>query len=216
MRNKRTSQIPYSEIKQIYLRHKEKIAARIREFRKCGKRGCERQLFIELAFCILTPQSNAHSCWKAVERLVRNNLLFEGTPPQIAAHLTGVRFHNNKSRNLSCARKRFPLFLNLLKSDVADFELRKWLAENMPGLGYKEASHYLRNIGRGTRLAILDRHILRTLSELGVIRKTPVSLGTKKYLELERKMKTFSEFVKIPLCHMDLVIWYKNKKEIFK
>jgi N-glycosylase/DNA lyase len=88
--------------------------------------------------------------------------------------------------------------------------------KNIPGLGYKEASHFLRNIGLGCDLAILDRHIMRCLLECGVILEIPASLNRKRYLELEQKMKDFSAMLDIPLSHLDLVFWYSEKGEIFK
>jgi N-glycosylase/DNA lyase len=83
-------------------------------------------------------------------------------------------------------------------------------------MGYKEASHFLRNIGMGEDLAILDRHILKNLKILGVISEIPVSLTRNKYLEIEIKMRDFAENVKIPMSHLDLLLWYKETKEIFK
>jgi N-glycosylase/DNA lyase len=84
------------------------------------------------------------------------------------------------------------------------------------GLGYKEASHFLRNIGLGEDLAILDRHILKNLMLLGVIREVPTSLSRKTYLEIERKMTAFSKEAGIPMSKLDLLLWYKEAGEVFK
>ena len=86
----------------------------------------------------------------------------------------------------------------------------------MKGIGYKEASHFLRNIGFGEHLAILDRHIMKNLKLLGIIDEIPISLTRKKYLEIEQRMVKFSKKVKIPMKHLDLVLWYKETGEIFK
>ena len=67
------------------------------------------------------------------------------------------------------------------------------------GLGLKEASHFLRNIGRGEDLAILDRHILRNLLRHRVIGRMPKSLTPKRYLVIEERMEAFSEAVGISL-----------------
>ncbi|MDM7912425.1 MAG: DNA lyase, partial [Methanotrichaceae archaeon] len=82
--------------------------------------------------------------------------------------------------------------------------------------GYKEASHFLRNIGLGGDLAILDRHILKNLALLGVIDGIPASPSKKMYLEIESKMIEFSRKAKIPMSHLDLLLWYKEAGEIFK
>lgn len=204
------------ELKVNYSLCKDCICTRLWEFQQIGKRSDKKELFKELAFCLFTPQSNAHRCWNSVLRLVSMDLIFTAPSSLIARKLKGVRFHNNKSKYLVRARKLFPEVLDLLDRKASPFDIRDWLVKNMPGLGYKEASHFLRNIGFGSELAILDRHIMRCLVEFDVIPQIPVSLSRKKYLELEQKMKEFSQKIDIPLSHLDLVFWYREKLEIFK
>lgn len=57
-------------------------------------------------------------------------------------------------------------------------------------MSYKEASHFLRNVGFGENIAILDRHILRNLVKLEVIDELPKTLTPKLYLEIEEKWET--------------------------
>ncbi len=94
-------------------------------------------------------------------------------------------------------------------------ELREWLVKNIKGYGYKEASHFLRNIGF-EELAILDRHVLKNLKNYGVIEEVPKSLTPKKYKEIEEKMRRFSKSVDIPISHLDLLFWSNETGEIFK
>ena len=84
------------------------------------------------------------------------------------------------------------------------------------GIGYKEASHFLRNIGYGEDIAILDRHILKNLKLLNVISDIPASLSKKQYLLIEKKMKQFSKKINISLSHLDLLLWYREAGEVFK
>ena len=93
---------------------------------------------------------------------------------------------------------------------------REWLVKNVKGLGYKEASHFLRNIGLGFELAILDRHIMKNLMKYGVIDEIPECLSKKCYLFFEEKMKEFSEKVNIPMSDLDLLFWSEETGEIFK
>jgi N-glycosylase/DNA lyase len=104
----------------------------------------------------------------------------------------------------------------LLKRFADIHEGREWLVKNLTGLGYKEASHFLRNVGLGENIAILDRHILRNLSILGVIEEIPESLNRTKYLRIENDMWDFAKRIGIPLSHLDLLLWYKETGEIFK
>ena len=99
-------------------------------------------------------------------------------------------------------------------SDV--YDAREWLVRNVKGIGYKEASHFLRNVGLGGDLAILDRHILKNLRSLQVMEEVPTSLSRRRYLDIERRMKELSEEIKIPMSHLDLVLWYKEAGEVFK
>jgi N-glycosylase/DNA lyase len=93
---------------------------------------------------------------------------------------------------------------------------RDWLVENIKGIGYKEASHFLRNIGFGENLAILDVHILRNLKKVGVIKELPKSITKKRYLNIENKFKKFSDRIKIPMAHLDLLFWSLETGKIFK
>ncbi|MEA3476525.1 MAG: N-glycosylase/DNA lyase [Candidatus Cloacimonadota bacterium] len=204
------------KLKQIYWGIKDKIEARLNEFSEVWINGNDADIFAELVFCILTPQSKAKSCWKAVKSLIEKNLLFNGDKNQIAKELNGVRFQNNKSRYIIEARKKYIKSLKFLKSDIDTLVRREWLARNIKGFGYKEASHFLRNIGFGEDLAILDRHILKNLKLLKLIDEIPKVLSKKKYLEIEERMKKFSEDVKIPMSHLDLVWWYKETGKVFK
>jgi len=93
---------------------------------------------------------------------------------------------------------------------------REWLVKHIKGLGYKEASHFLRNIGVGEKFAILDRHIMRNLIKFKVIEKLPKSMSPKIYIEIEQKMKQFANKNKIPLCELDLLFWSMETGSIFK
>ncbi|MHB9154310.1 MAG: N-glycosylase/DNA lyase [Endomicrobiales bacterium] len=193
------------------------IEARLEDFRRIGKTGTGRQLFVELVFCLFTPQSKAKSCWAAVETLKKKDLLFRGECAALAREMNTVRFRNNKARYVVLARQRL---LRSLRSRLAafpsSFEAREWLVRNVKGLGYKEASHFLRNIGRGEDIAILDRHILKNLKNAGVIPAVPPSMTRKNYLSIEKKMARFARGIGLPLSHLDLLLWCKETGEIFK
>ena len=83
-------------------------------------------------------------------------------------------------------------------------------------MGFKESSHFLRNIGASLDYAILDRHILKNLNKLGVIEVIPKNLSKNKYLKIENKMQEFAKKINIPISHLDLLFWYNEAGEIFK
>jgi len=206
------------ELMQQYNFVKPQIEARLMDFRRIWETATDEELFLELVFCLLTPQSRAKTCWKAVERLEQKCMIAEAAPAQISQELGGVRFHQRKWEYICLARNIFSSMS--LRATLAGFSdpaaARQWLVENVKGLGYKEASHFLRNIGLGEDLAILDRHILKNLALLGVIKEVPTSLTKRAYLEIEKKMTAFSQEANIPLGHLDLLLWYKEAGEVFK
>jgi N-glycosylase/DNA lyase len=206
------------ELKKIYFLKKHEICLRLEEFKKIWHEDDER-IFVELAFCLLTPQSKARICWDAVLNLLKKNLLFKGDVYQVSKNLD-VRFKNNKARYIVEARKFFKEngkigIKSKLKGFNNIFELRDWLVQNVKGMGYKEASHFLRNIGLGENLAILDRHILKNLKSFKVIKEIPI-LSKKRYYEVENKMIKFANKIGISMGHLDLLLWYKETGEVFK
>lgn len=206
-------------IKKDYLLQKNKITARIEDFNSVNRNGTDKDIFIELVFCLLTPQSKAKSCWAAVENLLKSELLWKGTEAQIINKLNGVRFKYKKAKYIIEARNKF--FNRIpLKSALDGFpdniETRNYIVANVKGIGFKEASHFLRNIGKGQDLAILDRHILKNLVLLNVIKEVPDSISKNRYFDIEEKMVTFSKKIKIPVTHLDLLLWSKETGEIFK
>ncbi len=209
-----------AELRQLYQKQKQPIHNRLQEFKNILQLD-DHDVFAELCFCLLTPQSSAKTCWGAVNRLKERSLLLKGEPGELEPLLRDVRFNESKAKYIVEARNQFSKNGGLrvkphLNSFLNPFELREWLAENVKGLGYKESSHFLRNIGLGEEFAILDRHILRNLKDLGVLPEIPVTLTKKRYLEIEEKVRRFSKEIGIPMADLDLLLWSKETGWIFK
>ena len=218
--SKKINQKKHKEILKIHKEIKTGIEKAIKGYKKAWE-GTEQEIFAEMAFCILTPQSKAKNAWKAITNIVENGLLYEGKAEEIVEFLNIVRFKNNKSRYLVELRELMTrngkLQPKKILSEIGDtFEKRKWILKNVRGMGLKEANHVLRNLGFGENIAILDRHILRNLEALNVIDEIPKTITEKKYYEIEEKMREYSDFSKIRMDELDLVLWYKEAGEIFK
>ena len=212
---------PAEEIKSIYTSKRQEIRLRLNEFKKIWKKGTKKEIFVELVFCILTPQANGKACWSAVENMIRKGVLFTGDRGQIVKELSSARFIQKKSAYIVEAREKFLIdnrvCLKSVISKIGDaYKAREWLVQNVKGIGYKEASHFLRNIGFEQNLAILDRHIVRNLQFVGVIKEIPGSLSKGRYFDIEKRMTEFSKAIQIPMSYLDLVMWYKETGEIFK
>lgn len=214
--------IYFKEVEKIYFSIKKDIEKRLKEYREVWKNGDNKDIFCELAFCILTPQSKARKAWEAITILRENQLLFEGTSEEIEPYLNSVRFNKTKAKNLCILREQMRdekgnyITKDFFSNFKDSFERREWIVKNIKGMSYKEASHFLRNVGFGEKLAILDRHILRNLERLEVIDEIPKTLSEKKYKEIEKKLEKFCEEVKIPMENIDLLLWYLEAGEIFK
>lgn len=224
--------ISEAAIAEHYERFGRGIESKLREFRKLRKAPHER-LFAELCFCILTPQSNALKCDAAIYDLWRSGLLLrKGRTDALASRLKGVRFWRNKASYISRARKRFTAEDDRIHmgeilekvNELGSRETRDWLRDEMHGMGIgsKESSHFLRNIGHGDELAILDRHVLRCLLELEALSCVPESrlekgaLSDREYRHIEGEIESFADEIGIPMAALDLVLWSARTGYIFK
>jgi len=206
----------YTEVDELRLHHAAKrkdIRRRLAEF--AAVPGTD--YFYELAYCLLTPQSSALNAGKAIEALKKADLLGADIDPAriLFSKAHYIRFHNTKARRLTEAKKMLPEIRSRLENSPSAEEVRAWLVGNVNGLGWKEASHFLRNVGRRD-LAILDRHVLRNLKRHGVIRALPKTLTPSRYLAIERRFRRFAEWIGVPMDELDLVFWSRETGEILK
>ena len=210
------------EIKEVYVKIKPNIEERIEGYKNIWFSGSNEDVHVELAFCILTPQSKARGAEKAINGMLENEVFWTGMEDDLTPYLNTVRFKNTKAKNLVLLREFMKdedgrIVTKTITDKVGDvFEKRIWLVKNIKGIGYKEASHYLRNIGFCDELAILDRHILKNIMRLGVIEEVPKTITPKKYLEIEKKIEKYCQKISIPMDHFDLLLWYLEAGEVFK
>lgn len=211
--NKSLETLSRTDLKRKYSELKSKIQQRLGDFLKIK----QSEYFYELVYCLLTPQSSARNAAKVVKLLQLNKFHKQEINPQpILSHKESyIRFHNNKSNYLLEFKKQYPLIKLQLRNGYSSIDLREWLVTNVKGLGYKESSHFLRNIGH-RNLAILDRHILKNLVRVGVLSELPKSLSKNNYLEIEKKFKKFSKDINIPMDELDLLFWSMETGEILK
>lgn len=211
------------EIKTIYKNKRVDFEKRIAEFKKVWASGNEAAVLHELIFCIFTPQSKAVNCWKCVKSIIEKKLMMNGTAADLLKlkEINGVRFKNKKAIYAVTARDQFmkngKIELRKFLSGFKNvYEMRDWLVKNIKGYGYKEASHFLRNIGFTDDITILDRHILKNLKLVGALKRVPESITPRIYMEIEGKMKAFAKKIRIPLPALDLILWYREAGHIFK
>ena len=199
-------------VKAAHAARRDEIRARLAEFEAVWKEENDARIWEEMVFCFFTGGCSARMGINSVEAV--RDLLADGTHEELAAALTGVhRYPNARSRYIVESR-------DFLRSDCEmrlrdrlagfsdDIDRRDWLVreKGIKGLGYKEASHFLRNVGfKG--YAILDKHVLRSMAELKIIDDPKPPNTRVKYLTLEDKLREFAADTKIDFDEMDLVLW---------
>ena len=197
-----------SEIKSV-------VDGRMSEFENLGKRD-NNEIFKELCFCLLTANFSAHGGIKIQNELGEGFYIL--SEEQLAKRLAelGHRFPNARAKFIFEARKHRNNMRNILSAFESQSELRNWLAQNVKGLGMKEASHFLRNIGY-KNLAIIDFHIVDLLVKFGLVEQLKSrSLTAKQYLEIENILKNIASQTGTNLGELDLYLWYKETGKILK
>jgi N-glycosylase/DNA lyase len=173
--------------------------------------------FYELCYCICTPQSKAANAYIVQRELEQRNFYDKPFNPAtlLRKNTNYIRFHNTKAERLLLAREKYPETEHVILSDMTTRKKREWLAGNIKGIGMKEASHFLRNIGF-RNLTILDRHILKHLVLCNIYGKIPKVATKKDYLSVEKKFLGFSRKIKISVDELDLLFWSYETDEILK
>ena len=179
----------------------------------------DHRIFEELVFCIFTANTSAEMGLKAVDAV--RNVLINGTAQDMTKRLEGIyRFNNVRPAYIVHTRDFLKNSLNFeIKKKLQSFknqnERRDYLVQNVKGLGMKESSHFLRNIGyKG--YAILDKHIINSLHEFGVLETNEKPRNSKEYLEMEQKFIGFSKKIGIGMDELDLLLWSRKNGRILK
>jgi len=191
----------------------ELIADKIREFKDVGGKGNE-IWFSELCFCILTANSTAKLGMRIQGELGSGFLTLPRKELTQRLKELGHRFYNKRAEFIVSARK-FHMIKNIITKFSDIQQAREWLAENVYGIGWKEASHFLRNVGFDD-VAILDRHILAITREHRLVEQVPRTLTRRRYLMIEEKLKELAEKVDLSPAELDLYLWYMKTGEILK
>lgn len=188
------------------------VRSRIREFEEIGEKRKD-EVFGELCFCLMTANFSAEKCIDIQKKMGRDfEILSES---ELAGELKrhGHRFPNTRANYIFEARECENDLCNLVGSGK---QRREKLVEQIKGLGMKEASHFLRNVGFKD-VAIVDFHIIDLLNREGLINfDRRKGLSRKKYLEIEKVLEELAKKVGLNLAELDLYLWYMETGKILK
>lgn len=218
---KQPEPVTIEKIKQVHRERSAEIRKRLAEFERIKARGSDAEIWEEMVFCFFTGGCSARMGLRSIEA-VRPHLA-EGSWETLRDALSGVhRYPNARSRYVVESREFLQKTVGFrIKAKLESFDCglarRDWLVKEkgIKGLGYKEASHFLRNIGyKG--YAILDKHVLRCLAELKIIVDPKPPNTRSKYLSVENRLKSLTDATGIDFDEMDLVLWSMKTGEILK
>lgn len=191
-----------------------RVLERAEEFLLNNKAG-EDIWFRELVLCILTANSSFISAYKALNCVFEYNF-FSLDQYKLSKILKecGYRFYNLKSKYLMEAKSLYGSLKKIIKplADRDQWEAREFLVNKVNGIGYKEASHFLRNVGYFD-LAIIDRHVLRFITDI----VGDIKLRKRRdYFLVEGLLRSIADGLNIQVGLLDLFIFFKQTKTLVK
>lgn len=187
----------------------------------------ERALWWELSSCILSSQVPYSLATAAADALDHKGLLYNqvrhdqieelifnvlSKPLSVEGTRRKYRFPAAKAGQLATTYQRIrneaDCLVNLLDRFATAPEARRWLIENAPGLGPKQASMFLRNIGVSYDLAILDRHVLDYMELVGLrAPRARTVLSLPSYIDTEDLLRDHAADTQCPVGILDWAIW---------
>jgi len=196
---------------------RRQVEERVAEFMEV-KNGDSTLWFRELVYCLLTAYSSAERAQLCVDALEGCGVVPDGNIEEVAETLrqTGHRFANKRAEYIVEARGLRTNIKEIVARFRNSMKAREWLVANVKGLGMKEASHFLRNVGYFD-VAIIDRHILSNMREHGLVEEdAPKGLTKKRYLQYEGILKRVADRLRMPVGQMDLYLWYRKTRKVLK
>lgn len=192
---------------------KEVIDNRMKEF-SYFQNGTNKEVFLELCFCFMTANFQAAKSWEIQKEIGSGFWEMDEKDLQLKLKELGHRFWPQRGTRIFEARWLKDSIIEKLAEFEGELLMRDWIVENLKGLGMKEASHFLRNIGYND-IAIIDKHIINILVSGGLIER-PKTLSVKKYLEIEEVLRELGSKVSLNLGELDLYLWSEETGKVLK
>lgn len=194
------------------------VNKRIKEFKKLGRKP-SREVFKELCFCLLTANFNAERGIAIQTKIGDGFLTLSQNRLASTLRALGYRYPNTRAGYITLARRYKDSVKQYVGSETShmgrgECDAREWVVGNIKGLGYKEGSHFLRNIGY-RNLAIIDFHIIDLLERHGLVER-PKTLTKARYFEIENTLRKIAQKSNLTLAELDLYLWYIETGKVLK
>jgi len=220
-----------TEIPQQKLRHAVAIIARDVKLRlqpPVRKIQLERVLWLELSTCILSSQVPYELALAAANRIDAMGFLSssESSYDHLATNLATIlmqpidfsgsarryRFPRLRAAQLAMTKVGIKKKYGSLGSVIygsQDVEIiRRWLVEEVHGMGPKQASMFLRNVGVSYDVAVIDRHVCRYMLLAGLCVSQPSNLGhLNGYRKHECTLRRYADDLGHAVGIVDWAIW---------
>ncbi|MDA3836048.1 MAG: N-glycosylase/DNA lyase [Nanoarchaeota archaeon] len=203
----RVNKLKGTELKNV-------IDKRMEEFAYFREKGSDEEVFLELCFCFMTANFQAAKSWEIQRELGAKCWTLGKNELQLELKRMGHRFWPQRGSRIFEARWLKDSINSELGKFSNELEMREWIVANLKGLGMKEASHFLRNVGYND-VAIIDKHIINILVDEGLIER-PKTLSPKKYIEIERVLRKLGSKVGLSLGELDLYLWSEQTGKVLK
>jgi len=194
---------------------------------------CEYELRKELVGCVIGSQIRNETAVNITENLDQAGLLddkqwhckknnnFESRVYEVLIgekrgmpHHSRHRFPKARAKQLGQARNELskaPLTERLSANKTPQL-MRKMFVDNISGIGPKQASMFLRNVGVSYELAILDTHVLRFMDMQGILPANKARIGTMAgYEKTEQHIVSYADSLGYPAGYLDWAIWATMK-----
>ena len=190
------------------------VEDRMRSFARV-RDGSDERLFLELCFCLLTANFQSEKSMVIYDAIGNGFLRLEGDDLARRLRDLGYRFPNVRARFIVEARAHIPHLRSVVYGELSDAEKRAWLEKNVKGFGFKEASHFLRNVGVPA-FPIIDRHIVAILDSHGLLDDPGKPITKKRYLEVEESMNALASACGLDHGRLDFYVWYLKTGRVLK
>lgn len=192
----------------------------------------ETNLLSELILCILSSQDKYELALSAVKKMRAKNILsvpkskkeakvlVDKIRKTLSSPVDFIVAEKSYSRKLRFFEKKTSyiertienVYLNgltlgaLIGQKESPESTRDVVIKYCCGLGPKQASMFLRNIGYHSDYAVLDKHIIDYMNLMGLVRIQGYS-NMSTYRVIEEKFKNYACQNNIDLLHLDIAIW---------
>lgn len=186
---------------------KQQIEKSIEIVKRFKKQKTKDEVFYNLCFCTLVPQTKFKIVLRVVGALKQENFYVKTICREdLLKLISSIRFKNRKVDYLLFNKHKFEDFWSklsiMLESESDTRAIRTFVVNETKGLGLKAASHFLRNLGIED-LAIVDTHILQHLH-----------IYDKKfdYFSVENEIQNQANQLGVSIAVYDALIWGQQSR----